>query len=221
VQRGLLPRRTPDIPGWEMAGLCVQARGVGGDFYDWYQTPQGCWQFTMADVMGKGMGAALIAATTRAVLRGSARSRDLGDGFRAAASLLDLDLSESGTFVTALHGRFDPQSGQLDHVDAGHGLALHVRADGSWRHLASGSLPLGVDADEGWVAQHLQLEPGDLFLCGSDGLLEIFDDLRAGAAAVVAAARTGAEQAVRYVAERASGDHLADDVSLLVIRRLP
>ncbi|MFB2351640.1 PP2C family protein-serine/threonine phosphatase, partial [Priestia megaterium] len=66
VQRALLPKRRPDLPGYSVAGACVPARDVGGDFFDWHATHDGL-SITLADVMGKGVGAAIIAASVRAV----------------------------------------------------------------------------------------------------------------------------------------------------------
>ena len=68
VQRGLLPKQFLSLPGFDVAGACVPTRSVGGDFYDWYPIGEGA-AFTLGDVMGKGVGAALIAATVRGVLR--------------------------------------------------------------------------------------------------------------------------------------------------------
>ena len=221
VQRSLLPHVRPQIGGYELVGMCLQARGVGGDFYDWYPVPGG-WQFTIADVMGKGMGAALIAATTRALLRGGAISTDLAQGFKQASGLLNLDLDETGTFVTAFHGRLHPDSGAVKYVDAGHGLALHIQADGSLHRLGSDSLPLGIDPAEDWVAGELHLAPGDSLICGSDGLLDLYEeDHEAGIAAVVAANAVSAEEMVEQVARYAAGRELPDDVTLLALRRQP
>jgi hypothetical protein len=220
VQRSLLPKGTPDIAGYEVAGLCLQAFGVGGDFYDWCRTRGGQWQFTISDVMGKGMGAALIAATTRALLRGAAGA-ELSEGFSTAASLLSQDLAESGSFVTTIHGRLDPAASDISYIDAGHGLALLVRADRSTTHLASRSLPVGIEDGERWFSQQIHLEPGDSFICGSDGLFDIFEDVPAGIRAVAEASTSGAEAMLEVVRNQAGGRYLTDDVSALVLRRTP
>src|SRR5207302_1712191 len=69
IQRELLPHMVPEVEGYEVAGACLSAMEVAGDFYDWVLDDEGQLQFTVADVMGKGMGAALVTATLRAVLR--------------------------------------------------------------------------------------------------------------------------------------------------------
>ncbi|HET9501213.1 MAG TPA: GAF domain-containing protein [Marmoricola sp.] len=80
VQRRLLPRSVPDVPGLELAGRCRPAREVGGDFYDHQVLDDGTVQVAIADVMGKGLTAAVIAAGTRAVLRGHLPLQPLARG---------------------------------------------------------------------------------------------------------------------------------------------
>lgn len=75
VQQALLPASGSPVPGYEAAGVCISARTVGGDFYDWYSVPEGLG-FTLADVMGKGVGAGMIAATTRSVIRSAREDVD-------------------------------------------------------------------------------------------------------------------------------------------------
>ena len=85
VQQRLLPRRLPDIPGYTVAGTCVPAAAVGGDFYDWHPAQDG-YQFVVADVMGKGIPAALVGAGARAVLRGTSQFNGLPTSTRSTAS---------------------------------------------------------------------------------------------------------------------------------------
>ena len=130
VQQSLLPQEVVRLDGYEVAGVFRPSRSVGGDFYDWYQTADGL-HLTFADAMGKGMGAALIAATVRAVMRSVRHEPDLGNAFGLASRSIASDLDQSGSFVTLFHARLDAGSGKVDYVDAGHGLALHVSADGA------------------------------------------------------------------------------------------
>ncbi len=133
VQQSLLPRETVRLSGYDVAGAFRPSRSVGGDFYDWYQTRDGM-HFTFADAMGKGMGAALIAATVRAVMRSVADTPPAIDAaFGSASATIASDLDQSGSFVTMFHARLDSASGTLSYIDAGHGLALHVPAEGGRR----------------------------------------------------------------------------------------
>lgn len=131
-----LPQEDVRVDGYDVAGVFRPSRGVGGDFYDWYRTPEGL-HLTFADAMGKGMGAALIAATVRAVMRSTGQRQDLDAAFASASTTIAADLDSSNSFATLFHARLDAASGVVSYVDAGHGLALHVTAEGSAHRLPS------------------------------------------------------------------------------------
>ncbi|NKX52936.1 SpoIIE family protein phosphatase, partial [Arthrobacter deserti] len=118
VQRSLLPSEPLRLGEYEIAGRCRPTRNVGGDFFDWYAS-EGGLQLTVADAMGKGMGAALIAATVRAVLRSSARHPDVTRAFQSASRAMEEDLDQASSFVTIFHARLDSRHGRLEYVDAG------------------------------------------------------------------------------------------------------
>lgn len=92
VQRLLLPAATPPLSGYELAGRYLPARQVGGDFFDWYLLGDRL-QIEVADVMGKGLAAAIIASSVRAMLRGGARFNEQGPAVTKAAAALEPDLS--------------------------------------------------------------------------------------------------------------------------------
>jgi serine phosphatase RsbU (regulator of sigma subunit) len=222
------------LAGFDVAGGCAPARAVGGDFFDWYPVGEGA-AFTLADVMGKGVGAAIIAATVRAVLRSGSRLADIGDVVEVAAATLEEDLDEAASFVTLFHARLDMDSGVLRYVDAGHGLSIVVRAAApASRHerLTSLDPPLGFALDAPWQEQSVILGYGDTLVSVSDGVLDLFDGSLS--------ALDDVETVVRAVADR--GEHQAgvgfaqaivdellsltahgaapDDVTALVIHRI-
>jgi len=221
VQRGLQPPPVVDLDGYQLAGACVPARAVGGDFYDWYHQGDDLI-LTLADVMGKGVGAAIIAATVRSVLRGTAESPDLAAAMSRADRALESDLDRATSFVTLFHGRLEPSTGVLRYVDAGHGLSTVYRRDGSVKRLATTSLPLGLGLHETWREHRLTLEPGDTLVSVSDGILDLFDGTLASLDEVEALTRSAADAraAVDAIVERA-GITAPDDVTLVVLRRLP
>ncbi|WP_369139221.1 PP2C family protein-serine/threonine phosphatase [Modestobacter versicolor] len=175
VQQALLPRCVPEVAGYEVAGMCLPAGSVGGDFFDWYHAPGGDLVLTLADVMGKGLPASIIMATVRAVMRSTTRDAGPGQAVTEAAATLHEDLERSGRMVTLCHARLDRERGLLRYADAGHGLMLLVRADGTAHRPQAGGLPLGVLADQVWTEAAVQLEPGDTALAFSDGLLDLYD----------------------------------------------
>lgn len=220
VQQSLLPRQGLSMAGYDIAGDFRPSRAVGGDFYDWYPTPDGM-HFTVADAMGKGMGAALVAATVRAVLRSTADEPDLGRAFATAAESLEADLERAASFVTLLHGRVSVSDGAVELVDAGHGLALHIREDGTWTRLASGEVPLGTVPGWDWKALRMTLGPGDALAMISDGLLDVYDspdDFAVAAAEIVAATASAAEACERLLV-LGEDPRVDDDVTAVVIRR--
>jgi stage II sporulation SpoE-like protein/GAF domain-containing protein len=175
VQQALLPPGVPQVPGYEVAGMCLPAGSVGGDFYDWHCGTDGQLVLTLADVMGKGLAASIIMATVRAVMRSTTRDGDPGHAVTEAAATLHEDLERTGRLVTLCHAQLDPARHELRYADAGHGLMLLVRADGTAHRPTAGGLPLGVLADQTWAESVVHLEPGDTVLAFSDGLLDLYD----------------------------------------------
>lgn len=173
VQQSLLPREEVQLTGYEIAGAFRPSHSVGGDFYDWYETPDGL-HLTFADAMGKGIGAALIAATVRAVMRSVRYEPDLSSAFEAASRSITSDLALSGSFTTLFHARLDSRSGKVSYVDAGHGLAIHVAANGTAQRLPPSGPPVGAWPDAEWPVADLTLAPGDSLVVVSDGVLDAF-----------------------------------------------
>ncbi|MBT1004348.1 SpoIIE family protein phosphatase [Paenarthrobacter sp. DKR-5] len=220
VQRSLLPREAPQLAGYEIAGRMQPSRSVGGDFFDWYPTPEGV-QLTVADAMGKGMGAALIAATVRAVMRSAGKRPDVESAFRSAGRTLEADLEHSESFVTLFHARLDAVSGAVSYVDAGHGLAFHVAAGGAVRRLASSGPPVGAWPDHEWSAAGVQLDDGDALAVVSDGVLDVYDTVEelVEALGAAVAGSTGAEEACDAILRLVAPAEVSDDVTVVVLRR--
>jgi hypothetical protein len=221
IQTQLLPRRPPDIPGYDVAGRCQPALHVGGDFYDWHLLDDTMLQITVADVMGKGLAAAVIAAGVRAALRVTSRFNTLTESLRRTASSMQGDFNDTGTFATMFTARLRPSHGHIEYVDAGHGLAIIVPAAGETRFLPSRDLPLGADLEGTWQSHETRLEPGETLIVVSDGLLDFFPDpLEAmRAARTLAASGTTSEEMADRIIEASAGHPLADDLTALVVRR--
>ncbi|OUE17816.1 Phosphoserine phosphatase RsbU [Clavibacter michiganensis] len=175
VARALSPLPAPHLTGYEVAGTSVPALVVGGDVHDWF-LEGGELRLTLADVMGKGVGAAILAAGVRATVRLASRTHGVRSTMvRAAGALID-DLSIAGSFSTLFHARLALATGTLTFVDAGHGLAFLLRADGSTQRLSGRNLPLGLEAEDAWVEETAHIGPGDALVIFSDGILDFFDD---------------------------------------------
>lgn len=228
VQRHLLPLAIGDLPGYSVCAMCLPAYAVGGDFYDHYAIDGGA-AFTVADVMGKGLGAAILAASVRSALRGASRavdevecSTDPADVVNSVADLLADDLGRTDTFVTLFHAHLDTTNATVRYVDAGHGFAVVVRANGRVDGLDSVGLPLGVLPGDRWKAGEVALGEGDSLIIASDGVLDLIGD------------GSDVRPALQYVARHAEPADLCgraremvaekaplDDVTLVVVRREP
>ena len=219
VQKGFTPKPPEENFGFDVAGGCLQASSLGGDFYDWYPVAEG-EDLILADVMGKGMGAAILAATVRAVFRAGSRNDDILGSFQTAASILNDDLNNAGSFVTLFYARLNVRSGLIRYIDAGHGLSILIPRNGVVERLTSENPPIGVGTDFSWQQDSCVLNPGDTLISLSDGVLDLFDGtLRSlDSVAEIAKGCTSAQEIVDTIIDRA-GQNADDDVTVLVLRR--
>jgi PAS domain S-box-containing protein len=218
IQRQLLPRGMPALKGYELVGTCMPAQDVAGDFYDWVVTGSHL-DVTVADVMGKGMGAALVMAALRTALR--AAPAELGPARRITVAAETMALGLDGLFVTAFQARLDLATGVLRYVDAGHGYCAIRLASGELVHLGTRSLPLGVELGGKFSEGEVRLAPGDSVLMYSDGLVETETGTEEPEALV--SELRGAEDAAELMDRlmRRVPARLADDVTVVILRRLP
>jgi sigma-B regulation protein RsbU (phosphoserine phosphatase) len=174
VQQHLLPQDLPAIPGLDFAGYCRSAKFVGGDYYDFLPMRDGGLFFTLGDVSGKGIAAAVLMASIQASLRSQVvRPPDsladlMGDFNKAVYSF-----STSDKYSTLFCGMLNIASGKLTYVNAGQVRPMLLRCGtGQIERLDCGGLPVGLlDACE-YEQGTVVLQPGDAVLCFSDGISE-------------------------------------------------
>jgi sigma-B regulation protein RsbU (phosphoserine phosphatase) len=221
VQADLLPRETPVIAGFELAAECVPAREVGGDFYDWNQPAPHMASLWLCDVMGKGMAAALLMATVRAVMRAVVRDSAPAAALRYVSWALDADFARTDRFVTLFLAQLDTRTRRLRYLDAGHGHAFVRRACGRVDLLRPRGLPLGVMPNTNYQEGELTMEPGDALVLYSDGLMDARPDLALDPPAI-ARHLDGAGSALamidRLVALLGPVGVPPDDMTLVVLR---
>jgi serine phosphatase RsbU (regulator of sigma subunit)/anti-sigma regulatory factor (Ser/Thr protein kinase) len=171
IQQTLLPRQLPELPGWRVAVHYQPARAVGGDFYDFYERPDGRLVLAVGDVTDKGVPAALVMATTRAILRGCARRMlSPGESLVRTNELLYPEIP-AHMFVTCLYAILDPASGRLEFANAGHDLPYRQHDD-AVDELAATGMPLGLMPGMQYEEKEITLLPGESILLYSDGLVE-------------------------------------------------
>ncbi|CAG1001931.1 Phosphoserine phosphatase RsbU [Phycisphaerales bacterium] len=182
VQQQLLPSRTPDIPGLEIATSYIPSELAGGDYYDFFRLPQEHWGVLIADVSGHGAAAATIMAMLHAILHAYAPISE-GEGPPNPADVLEfanarlVDANLEGAFVTGIFGVFDPVAGSFTFANAGHPPPrLKSGLDGSIRAMDSeASVPLGVMRPLGCRPHAVTLRPSDTIVLYTDGITEAFD----------------------------------------------
>ena len=175
IQQTLLPQSVPDLPGWEVSRYYQPAREVGGDFYDFLDLPTGETALVVGDVTDKGVPAALVMATTRAILRAAAE-RLIGPGevLQRANDLLYPDIPPK-MFVTCLYAVLEPEGGVLRYANAGHDLPYRRTATGLDELRATGT-PLGLMPGMSYEEKEVTLLPGESVLLYRDGLVEAHNE---------------------------------------------
>ena len=176
VQSSLIPRETPDIPGWEFAPLWRPARVVGGDFYDFINLAKGAESsqgLVIADVSDKGMGAALFMALSRSIVRASAIAATSPSACITQANRLICDDAANGMFVTLFYAQLDSVKGELTYVNAGHNppLLYHAEED-NLIELTRTGLVLGINPDCVYDERSVRLNEGDFVVLYTDGVTD-------------------------------------------------
>jgi sigma-B regulation protein RsbU (phosphoserine phosphatase) len=222
LQAGMLPASPLRGQGFEVAAHFTAAREISGDFYDWHQPNPGSVAITLGDVMGKGLPAAIMMATVRAALRGSAGLDDMEEGVRLAARVMATALEVNHAFVTLFHGVYDSQTGDLHYIDAGHGYTRLLRGATGQEALSERSAPIGIFPDSKLAVGTAHLDPGDTLVVFTDGLIELRPDLGTKDVPLPYDARRAAnvQDLVDILAEGSRNRELTDDVTVLALRRL-
>jgi phosphoserine phosphatase RsbU/P len=219
VQSDLLPQQVPELAGFEISAYFHPARAVSGDFYDWYQDGQSL-TFTLGDVMGKGMPAALLMATARAVMRVAGGLRTPALALNTAAKVLGPDLERSDRFVTLFHCQLETVTRQFTYANAGHRLGFVRRSGGGIETFEEQGLPLGIWPDVTYTEKSLTLAPGDWVVVYSDGLIDAKgnQEITTEALAALCAVDLPATTLIQKLVELAVPDgELPDDLTIVVL----
>ncbi len=230
IQQRLLPQRLPTIAGVDLAAETVPARTVGGDLFDAVLLPDGRLFLAIADVTGKGVPASLLMANLQACLHILFPDPGPLADVAARVNRVICENTAASTFITAVFALYDPATGVLDYVNAGHNVPFVVRADGTVEELREGGLLLGVMASATYEAGRVTLDVGDVATFYTDGVTEaqapdreeleeerLVDVLVAHREAPAAAQLAGIQSAVD--AFTGPIEEAFDDVTIVVLRR--
>lgn len=171
IQTSLFPAQPPDLPGFEITGVCLPSREVGGDWFDYIPLPGGQLGLVLADVAGKGMGAALLMASTRSILRLYAERGMPPGGVLAEVNRVLITDFPKTKFVTMVYAIADPPNQRIVFVNAGHLPPLYKDPTGvRFLEIESG-LPLGVKEFQ-LTEYSVDMPAGNFLLFYSDGISE-------------------------------------------------
>jgi len=174
IQRKMIPEKAPAINGLDIAGTYIPCFDVGGDFYDFLELGQGRVAIAIADVIGKGMPAALMMSCFRSAVRSYAESCDGGDAIEKIINKLNKMASQEcseGEFITLFYAIVDANLKTISYCDCGHEPTLLIR-NGRIRELDKGGLVLGLSPEATYEVETLELQEGDCLLFYTDGLID-------------------------------------------------
>ncbi len=175
VQLSMLPDEPPAVPGFEIGTAYIPAESLGGDFYDFPRLASHKHGFLIADVSGKGVGAAMIMAASRGAIRSAAQHDEQpAVVLHAANRRLYRDITRN-VYVTACYGVLDPMSGSFTYASAGHFPPVLVRENGEVSYLNAGGTVLGMFDGAGFEEETIGLRSGDLICFYTDGIVDAFD----------------------------------------------
>ena len=215
----------------DIAASMVAAKDVGGDFYDFFPIDDEHFGFTIADVSGKGVPAAIFMAVSRTIIKTT------GIGGAASHECMQISnemlCSESINcmFVTVFYGICNIKTGEIDYTNAGHNAPYILHADGQVEMLKSDvNLVLGIAEGIPYKSNHMRLEPGDSLVMYTDGVTEAENGSQElyGEERLEAALKTLRDQTSQQIVDAINkgvkdfaGDApQSDDITQLVIRRL-
>jgi sigma-B regulation protein RsbU (phosphoserine phosphatase) len=226
IQQALLPRDFRDYPHLAVAGCNFPCLSVGGDYFDVFPLDNKRTAFLIADVSGKGLGAALLTTMLQGALSGMTLGTDPSRVLNHVNRFL-CDHSEVGRYATMFFGVLD-EEGNLDFINAGHPSPFLIRQGVAQEPFSEGSYPVGLVPEAEYTALKIKLEPGDTLVLFSDGVTEAMDpDEQMFGVPRLRELLTGRTECpldqlekciLEAVENFARGASQADDLTLLIVR---
>ena len=171
IQSNLFPQKSLDIPGFNVDGICLPCLEVGGDWYDFIPLKNGKLGIVLADVSGKGLGAALLMSSTRSVLRLIANKSDSPKEILEELNPILLNDFPGNNFVTMIYAVLDPKERTMVFSNAGHLDPLFIQQSESRLVSATDGLPLGI-THSNFSENKIDFNAGSKIVFYSDGVTE-------------------------------------------------
>ena len=228
IQQALLPRGFRDYPQMAISGVNYPCHAVGGDYFDVFPMGEDRTAFVVADVAGKGLGAALVTTMMQGSLTGIGIGADPVLLFQHMNKFL-CDHTDVGRYATVFFGILD-RSGNLEYLNAGHPSPIVLRRGHATELFEEGSFPVGLIPEATFATARVKLEPGDTLVLFSDGVTEATDSdnqmygVPRLCEVLMSQQDAPLEQIQKKVVESVEafsrGVSQADDITLLLVRYL-
>lgn len=226
VQARLFPQRMPPIGTLEYAGICIQARQVGGDYHDFLDLGRGRYGFVIADIAGKGIAAALLMANLQANLRSQcAIALDEPERLLRSVNQVFYENTDESAYATLFFGDYNDSTRRLRYANCGHLGPLLLRQNGAVEKLESTATVIGLFETWDCTFSECQVNCGDMLVLFTDGITESFNSAAEefGEHRLTDALRRNrnrpAEDVISSVVDevrRFSPDEQHDDITLIV-----
>jgi sigma-B regulation protein RsbU (phosphoserine phosphatase) len=229
IQSGLLPSSIPSVPGYEIAAEWQAARSVTGDYFDLQPLGDGRLAICIADVVGKGMPAAMVMSNLQAAIKTAFEEGGRPEDLCARVNRVMCANLAPGKFITLFYCILDPEDGTITYTNAGHNAPILLRRDDGCLRLRQGGAVLGVLPEWAYESAQTQLRPGDRLLLFTDGLIEARSaaDEEFGEARLIQLVsdnrKLGAgelKQMILSAAAEFNGQSLQDDLTFIVVAAL-
>lgn len=183
VQEQLFPKRAPQMSRMELTGLCLPARIVSGDYYDFLQLDDRSMGLALGDICGKGISAALLMANLQATLRSNVmmqherNGNESADGSGSIAAIVRVlnhqiySFTSANKFASFFYGVYNDAEGTLSYCNAGHNPPLYFHND-DFHRLSTGGTVVGIFPDAEFEQETIRLQSGDLLVAYTDGIVE-------------------------------------------------
>ena len=229
IQQRFQPSGPPQIEGYEFQGISFSCYEIGGDYYDFINTPDDKMLVALGDVSGKGTAAALLMSSLHAAIHAQvAANSPLHETIISVNGYL-AEITPANRFVTLFATELDPKTGTLRYINAGHNPPIIGRTDGTVEQLSSGGLPLGIMEGAEYEVGGAHLNPGEVLVIYSDGVSEavnlkeeefgterLSEVIKANLRSSAAGIRDKVESALSAFTETAPAN---DDITLVIVKR--
>lgn len=172
IQLNLLPKKAPQSPGYDIAGITIPAKEVGGDYYDFIDIDEHRLVVCVADITGKGLPAAMLMSNVQATIRSQSLLLPAPNTCMQNANSLMFRSTGTGKFVTMFYGILDTESHRLSYCNAGHDAPMLVDRDQKMTQLDVGGVVLGFVPHYNYKEASIELPAGSRLLLYSDGITE-------------------------------------------------